>query len=241
VNRRQVTGYLPWQLWDFALDRGLALLLIGGLMGLSVIWPGYVALSQQQMPPDVVRTELFKLAVAQQVSILVVVAASGIVAGDRTGGYFRFIFAKPVRMPAYYALQFLVTLAGVLLATLILLAAFWLFIGWVSPMIPLVMVIVTYLALGGTIFFFSTFTRFDWGMLVVLWGASALARTIAADSAWYRAARWVLPPTHHIDKLRGALFAGTEIDAGGTAWVVGYGLAFFAAGLVVLHRKAIAE
>ena len=240
MNRRQITGYLPWQLWDFALDRGLALLLIGGLMGVSVLWPGYVALSQQ-MPPELVRGELLKVAVAQQVSILVVVAVSGMVSSDRVAGYFRFIFAKPVRMPSYYALQFLVTLLGVLGAMLILVVAFGLFVGWVSPVIPLTMTLVTYLALGGTVFFFSTFTRLDWGMLVVLWGASALSRTVAGASDWYRVARWILPPTHQIDDLRDSLFAGTAVDFAGVAWLVAYGLAFFVAGLVVLHRKAIAE
>jgi hypothetical protein len=240
VNGRQVTSYAPWQLWDFALDRGIALLFVGGLMGLSVLWPGYIAFSAQ-MPSEEVPRRLLEIAVAQQISILVVIAASGIVANDRIGGYYRFLFSKPVRMPAYYALQFLVTLAGTLLATLILLTAFWLLVGWVSPLVPLVMAVATYLALGGTIFFFSTITRLDWAGLVLLWGASALSRTLAADKAWYDVVRWVLPPTHQIDKLRGALFAGTGLDVGGTAWLVGYGLAFFVAGLVVLHRKAIAE
>ena len=240
MNRRQIVSYLPWQLWDFTLDRGVALLFIGGLMGLSVLWPGYIALSQQ-MPPEMVSGELIKIAVAQQVSILVVIATSGIVANDRIGGYYRFLFSKPVRMPAYYALQFAVTLTGTLLATLILLAAFWVLVGWVSPTVPLVMVVATYLALGGTIFFFSTFTRLDWGMLVILWGASALSRMAAAGTGWYDVARWVLPPTHQIDKLRTSLFAGTDIDVAGTAWLVGYGLVFFFAGLAVLQRKAIAE
>ncbi|MCR4341699.1 MAG: hypothetical protein NUW01_17625 [Gemmatimonadaceae bacterium] len=240
MNRRQIASYVPWQLWDFALDRGVALLFVGGLMGFSVLWPGYVAL-REQMAPELVAGKLLEIAVAQQVSILVVIAASGIVANDRIGGYYRFLFSKPVRMPAYYALQFLVTLTGLLLATLILLSAFWILVGWVSPMVPLVMVVATYLALGGTIFFFSTFTRFDWAMLVLLWGASALSRTLAADKAWYEVARWVLPPTHQIGKLQGALFAGTEIDIAGTAWLVGYGVIFFLAGLVVLQRKAIAE
>ena len=240
MNRRQIVSYVPWQLWDFTLDRGVALLFVGGLMGLSVLWPGYIAFSQQ-MPPEQVPGKLLEVAVAQQISILVVIATSGIVANDRIGGYYRFLFSKPVRMPAYYALQFLVTLIGTLLATLILLGAFWVLVGWVSPAIAVLMVIATYLALGGTIFFFSTITRLDWGMLVILWGASALSRTLAADKAWYDVVRWILPPTHHIDKLRGALFADTGMDAGGVAWLVGYGLAFFVAGLVVLHRKAIAE
>ena len=240
MNRRQVTGYAPWQLWDFAFDRGVALLLIGSLMGASVLWPGYIAL-KAQLPPELVPLKLLEIAAAQMISVFAVVAASGVVASDRVGGYFRFLFSKPVRMPSYYALQFFVTLVGVLIVTLILLSAFWLLVGWVSPRAPLIMMITTYLALGGTIFFFSTFTKLDWGMLVILWGASALSRMAAAGEAWYKVARWALPPTHQIDKLRGALFAGTEIDIAGTAWLVGYGLAFFVAGLVVLHRKAIAE
>lgn len=240
MNSRQIVSYAPWQLWDFALDRGVALLFVGGLLGLSVLWPAYIAFSQV-LPPEQVPGKLLEIAVAQQISILVVIAASGIVANDRIGGYYRFLFSKPVRMPAFYTLQFLVALTGTLLATLILLAVFWVFVGWVSPVVPLVMVVATFLALGGTIFFFSTFTRLDWAGLVLLWGASALSRTLGTDKAWYDVVRWVLPPTHHIDKLRDALFKGTGIDAGGAAWLVGYGLAFFVAGLVILQRKAIAE
>lgn len=240
MRRRQIAAFTPWQLWDFAIDRGIALLLIGGLMGASVLWPGYIAL-RAQMPAAMVPGKLFEIAVAQQISILVVVAASGIVANDRVGGYYRFLFSKPVRMPAYYALQFLVTLVGVMAATLILLSVFWLTVGWVSPRVPILMVVATYLSLGGTIFFFSTITKLDWGMLVLLWGASALSRTLGAGKDWYDVVRWVLPPTHQIDKLRGALFAGTEIDVAGTVWLIAYGAVLFLAGLGVLQKKAIAE
>ncbi len=240
MRRRQIASYTPWQLWEFVLDRGIALILIGLLMGVSVLWPGYLAL-RAQLPPSEVSVELLKIAVAQQVSILVVVATSGIVANDRLGGYYKFLFSKPVRVPVYYALQFLVTLVGVIAIALLLLSILWLTVGWVSPKVPIVMIVATYLALGGTVFFFSTFTRLDWGMLVLLWGTSALSRTLATGKDWYDAARWVLPPTHQIDKLREALFAGTEIDMPGTLWLIGYGLVLFIAGLVVLQRKAIAE
>ncbi len=240
MKRSQIIAYMPWQLWDFAIDRGIAVLLTAGLMAMSIVWPGHIALSVL-MPPEAVTMELLKVAVAQTVSILVVVAASGMVANDRVGGFYRFLFSKPVRQPVYYGLQFFVTLVGVLAIGLILLSVFWVFVGWASPAAPLAMIVVTYLALGGTIFFFSTFTRLDWAMLVVLWGASGLSRSIFADSAWYHAAKWVLPPVHHIDKLRGALFAGTPVDVGGVVWLVGYGMLFFVAGLVVLERKAIAE
>lgn len=240
MNRRQILSYLPWQLWDFLWDRGIAVLFTGALLATSIVWPGYVALSAQ-MPAEVVPTELLKVVVAQIVSILVVISASGIVANDRIGGYYRFLFSKPVRLPVYYAVHFLVALVGLLAVALVLLSAFWLLVGWVPPTVPFVMIVVSFFALGGTIFFFSTFTRFDWALLVVLWGASALARTIFPDAAWYRVARWALPPVHQLDKLRAALFAGAGIDWGGFAWLVGYGLLFFFAGLVVLQRKAIAE
>ena len=242
MKRSQIISYLPWQLWDFAVDRGIAVLFTGGLMGMSIVWPGYMVLTEhQQLPPEAVTLELFKAVVAQTVSIFVVIAASGIVANDRIGGYYRFLFSKPIRQPVYYGLQFLITLLGVLAVGLILLSVFWLLVGWASPVVPLIMIAVSYLALGGTIFFFSTFTRLDWALLVVLWGASALARTIYSESAWYQIAQWILPPVHHIDKLRNALFAGTPIDVGGVVWLVGYGMLFFAAGLFVLQRKAIAE
>lgn len=240
MKRGQILSYLPWQLWDFLWDRGIAVLFTGALLATSIVWPGYLALSAQ-MPSDVVPMELLKVVVAQIVSILVVISASGIVANDRIGGYYRFLFSKPVRQPVYYAVQFVVALLGLLAVAMVLLTAFWLLVGWVSPAIAITMIVVTFVALGGTIFFFSTFTRFDWALLVVLWGASALARTIFPESAWYRVARWVLPPVHQLDKLRVALFAGTGIDWGGFAWLVGYGLIFFVAGLMVLQRKAIAE
>lgn len=234
-------SYLPWQFWDFAVDRGIAVLLVGGLMGISVLWPARVALLGS-MAPEQAALALIELSVMQQVPILVIVGAGGIVANDRIGGYYRFLFSKPVRVPSYYALQFLTTLAGILAVALILMGAFWLTIGWVSPVVPMVMIAVLYAAFAGVMFFFSTFTKFDWSALVVLWGASTLSRLFAAGKPWYdMGARWILPPTHHIDKLTNALFAGSEIDIGGAAWLVGYGLAFFLAGLVVLHRKAIAE
>lgn len=242
MKRPQIISYLPWQLWDFAVDRGIAVLFTGGLMGMSIVWPGYMVLTERgPMPPEELTLELFKAVVAQTVSIFVVIAASGMVANDRIGGFYRFLFSKPVRQPVYYGLQFLVTLLGVLVVGLILLSIFWIFVGWASPVVPLIMITVSYLALGGTVFFFSTFTRLDWAMLVMLWGASALSRMAAAGSDWYGVAQWILPPVHHIDKLRGALFAGTPVDVGGVVWLIGYGMLFFVAGLVVLERRAIAE
>ena len=242
MKRSQVIAYLPWQLWDFAVDRGIAVLFTGALMGVSIVWPGYMVLTEHQpMPPEALTLELFKAVVAQTISILVVIAASGIIANDRVGGFYRFLFSKPVRQPVYYGLQFFVTLAGVLVVGLILLSAFWVLVGWASPAIPLIMLTVSYLALGGTIFFFSTLTRFDWALLVVLWGASALARMGFSETAWFQVAQWILPPVHHMDKLRSALFAGDPVDVGGVVWLVGYGMLFFVAGLIVLDRKAIAE
>ena len=243
MKRAQIVSYLPWQLWDFAVDRGIAVLITGGLMGMSIVWPGYMVLTEHQpmMAPEALTLELFKAVVAQTTSVFVVIAASGIVANDRIGGFYRFLFAKPVRMPVYYGLQFFVTLAGVLVVGLILLSIFWVLVGWAAPATPLIMLTVSFLALGGTIFFFSTLTRFDWALLVVLWGASALARMGFSDTAWFRVAQWILPPVHHIDKLRSALFAGDPVDVGGVAWLIGYGLLFFVAGLIVLDRKAIAE
>ncbi|MGI9141159.1 MAG: hypothetical protein ACR2GJ_08625, partial [Gemmatimonadaceae bacterium] len=153
MKRSQIIAYMPWQLWDFALDRGIAVLFTAGLLAMSIVWPGHVALSAM-MPPEAVTLELLKVAVAQTVSILVVVAASGMVANDRLGGFYRFLFSKPVRQPVYYGMQFFVTLVGVLAIGLILLSVFWLLVGWASPAVPLAMIVVTYLALGGTIFFF---------------------------------------------------------------------------------------
>ncbi|HUR91245.1 MAG TPA: hypothetical protein VMY38_01080 [Gemmatimonadaceae bacterium] len=242
MKRSQITAYLPWQLWDFAVDRGIAILFTGGLMGMSIVLPGHMVLTEhQQLSPEALTLELFKAVVAQTVSIFVVIAASGIVANDRVSGSYRFLFSKPVRQPVYYALQFAITLLGVLIAGLILLSIFWVLVGWASPVVPLIMITVSYLALGGPIFFFSTFTRFDWALLVVLWGGSAIARTVFSDSSWYQVAQWILPPVHHIDKLRGALFADTPVDVGGVVWLIGYGMLFFLAGLVMLERKAIAE
>lgn len=242
MKRRQIISYLPWQLWDFAVDRGTAVLFTGGLMGLSIVWPLSMVLTEHgPMPPEELKLELFKAVVAQTISILVVIAASGVVANDRIGGFYRFLFSKPVRQPVYYGLQFCVTLLGVLVVGLILLSIFWIFVGWASPVIPLIMITVSYLALGGTIFFFSTWTRFDWALLVVLWGASALARMGFSETAWFQVAQWILPPVHHIDKLRTALFAGDPVDVGGVVWLIGYGILFFVAGLIVLERKAIAE
>lgn len=242
MKRPQIISYLPWQLWDFAVDRGIAVLFTGGLMGLSIVWPLSMVLTEHgPMPPEELKLELFQAVVAQTISILVVIAASGVVANDRIGGFYRFLFAKPVRMPVYYGLQFFVTLAGVVAAAMILLSVFWVLVGWASPAIPLIMLTVTFLALGGTIFFFSTLTRFDWALLVVLWGASALARMGFSETVWFQVAQWILPPVHHIDKLRNALFAGDPVDVGGVVWLIAYGMLFFVAGLIVLDRKAIAE
>ena len=116
--------YLLWQLRDFVRERGYAVLIVGFLLGFTVVGP--VRGMGRAIDANLARTMLIMI-LTQVGFILPFITLNGIVSTDRKMGYYRFLFSKPVSIPGYYIQLFIVYFIGFLAATLILLGAFSIF------------------------------------------------------------------------------------------------------------------
>jgi hypothetical protein len=193
------------------------------------------------MPPDIAARLIRGL-----VSILAFLgtffATNGIVANDRKLGYYRFLFAKPVSPPLYYALVFGVYGVGLLAVTLALLGVWALAI---RPMFPLELfgaVFVLYLAYGGIGFLLSAAWRFDWLSLVTVLLLARLCWSIWENASG--PAHWLLyllPPIHRADNITDIVMrsANTPVPWGLIAWLGGYGLMCFLLGLLVIRKRPL--
>lgn len=123
-RRARLGQYAFWQLRDYLLEKGIGTSIV--LVFAATLF--YVGLRGEEIRPAPASRGEIQFAFAQLLSNLVLLGAlfatNGIVSDDRKHGYYRFLFAKPVSVPRFYAQKFLVHLAGFMLVCALLLVAF---------------------------------------------------------------------------------------------------------------------
>lgn len=244
--------YAWWQLRDYLMDKGIAtvvvLLFAGSLqfMGLKA------GLSGQALPPDAARSlvvEAFSSLVGMLVLLGVLFATNGIVSEDRKLGYYRFLFAKPVGVPQFYAQKFAVNGIGFLLVALLLVlifhvAASQMLLGgaWelVLPKALFPMLALLFLGLGGIGFLMSAVWRVDWLTFMTIYIVSTtLWQLFEEDAGWRGDAVRALPPLHRLSGIYAAVVRERPLPTDDVRWIVLYGLACFVIGLIVLRRREL--
>lgn len=234
MTRANLSRYARWQLQDFFTDRGIALVLIGVLLASpEVILMNRAGGAFAREPGQMLVTLAASTAI-----IFSLITLNAQVSGDRTRGYFRFLFAKPVSPAAFYAQQFALWLLGLLLVVSVLLGIFALTAGPISPWPTLWYVALVYLGFGGVGFFISTVTRRDWLILIGFWTLSQILVSLYKDrDSWVENFFFLLPPVEHLDNASQALLKQGMVGASDVAWILGYSAIFFALGLIVLHKR----
>lgn len=240
----RLARYALFQAHDYVRERGIPLLLVGALL-LLMSTQGAVGPTQAM---DAGGGEVHTLMLAAVFLELfaptaVLVAVNGIVSGDRKHGYYRLLFAKPISAPRFYAQAFLVSLAGTLAATLLVLVAFDAIFGRISVVGALHFVLLYFVLFGGVGFLLSAITEYDWIALGVVWSVAWLVRSFfPAGASWYgRVLDVLLPPLHLLAGAAAPLLNGTGIDGANYLWMVGYGAVAFAAGLLVVRYRPMAS
>ncbi|MHB0948535.1 MAG: hypothetical protein ACYC4J_05670, partial [Gemmatimonadaceae bacterium] len=118
--RGHLARYAAWQFRDYVIEKGIGTLLVAVLGGYLSLMLLRETLQQRGVVPQ----DVYDLMLAQLVSNLVFVGAlfatNGIVSDDRKNGYFRFYFAKPVSMTAFYLQKYLLAFAGFMMVTVLL-------------------------------------------------------------------------------------------------------------------------
>jgi hypothetical protein len=238
MMRDNLRRYALWQMRDFARDRAIALLIIGVALGFAIVAP------VRMMHMAVTETsakQLIGASLQQIVYICAFVALNGIISNDRKMGYYRFLFSKPVSIPAYYTQQFVIYFAGFLAVMAALLGIFAFFIYPLSPIGPLTYCAIVFLSLGGIAFFISSLFRFDWPILAAVFLGSAILHSIWEDSeGWRHLVIAVLPPLNKLSVMLPTLLDQGSVDTDTLLWLLGYSLMFFLAGIFVLRRRPFA-
>jgi hypothetical protein len=243
-NRRaKLVEYVPWIARDYMTNQGPSTAIIIVLLALFEAQMFHVGTGTRRsdMPLDIAARLLRGL-----VSVLAFLgtffATNGIVSNDRKLGHYRFLFAKPVSPPWYYATVFGVYGVGLLSVVLVLLGVWALA---VRPMFPLEVfgaVLVLYLAYGGIGFLLSAAWRFDWISLVTVLLVARLLWTLWGNATGMR--HWLLyllPPIHRADNVVDIVMRGaqTPVPWSLIAWLGGYGLVCFVLGLFVLRKRPL--
>ena len=242
-NRRaQLARYVPWIARDYFSNQGPSTALVVLLIAfLSLQGVGLGGTRLRDIPDDLAARVLRQL-VGSLVFLGTFFATNGIVANDRKLGYYKFLFAKPVSPPRYYALTFLVYGAGLLIVTLALLAIWALAVRPLFPISLFGIVAVMYLAYGGIGFLLSAAWRFDWISLVTVLLLANVSWSFWGDETG--PVNWLvhlLPPVHRADSVY-AMVAGDAAQAipwVSIAWLGGYGLLCFLLGMLVIRRRPL--
>ena len=236
--KSNLARYAWWQFRDFIRDRGIALLLVGFLVGFTVIGP-FKAMGgtlDQRMADRLMAAILLQVPF-----ICAFIALNGIISNDRKLGYFRFLFSKPVGIPAYYAQLFVIYLLGFLAVCAVLIGLFAIFAHPVAPLGPLLFCALVFLSFGGIAFLISSLFRHDWPILAAIFlGSSILHSMWKFDEGIKRMVLAVLPPIYELPDMIPALVQDGSVDANSILWLLGYSAICFVGGLIILKRRPFA-
>lgn len=241
----RLRAYALWQMRDYLINKGFATALVSALI-LFIAWSALPSGATQfgnmdeiigRMPVDLLLVQFL----AQLVLFGVLFATNGIVSEDRKLGYYRFYFAKPVSVAAFYAQKFVVHVVGLLAVTALMLAAFSAVIDerFAPPFFPVLAMLIV--GLGGIGFLLSAIFTLDWISLLGVYFASRVAWALWAEDGGVRGMLVrILPPVHELDRILDAMVKGTAIPMQPLWWIFLYGAGCFVLGLVILSNRRLA-
>lgn len=240
--KARLRAYGLWQLRDFMFERAAAILIIGLLLVFGV--RGALGAGAAELIAAGGRNALAFGArgMAQHLGtiwfICALISVHGISANDRTTGRYRLLFAKPVKVLPYYAQAFVIHGVMYMALSLVSVAALsrLLPIGRETMVGAIVILLCSYVLVGGVAFLFSAIWRFDWVATAAVWGAVTYLASKFRDAGWLGP----LPPFWRISEQIDLLRTLDPLDAKPLLWVVAYGVACFLLGLIILKRRPLA-
>jgi hypothetical protein len=245
VRRARLWSYLLWQARDFVAERGAPLLIVATLMSFPIIM-GLRGIREQGLPETqgVMSATYAVVSLFAEFSLIaVLIGINGVVSNDRVRGYYRFLFAKPVSIPRYYAQAYVVNGLGLLTTALAVLGAIYALGYPVFPVRVLWTVALVYLSLGGLGFLYSTLARFDWVLMGATWGLAQVLRAVypAHSSRAGQVLDVILPPFHQLRDVGLDLARGDVADSRMLVWLLGWGISGVVLGLLILRRRPLAS
>ncbi|HWH52647.1 MAG TPA: hypothetical protein VN651_13950 [Gemmatimonadaceae bacterium] len=253
-RRAHLAVYARWQALDFVMNVGVISLVVFGLLGVIALMDLHstevaFAASGKAMPLAG-KLMMFMQIWGMFAAVAPLLATTGIVSQDRTAGYSRFLFAKPLSPRSFYLQSWLVRFAGYLVLGTLLVSVYSLYeppsFGWRF----LADMAMSYVAIGGIVFLLSVVTRFD--------GLLAAVFLLVADVAWAKwegapglkhAVTFLLPPVSHLGAPHYWLLGINQLQkvtdvpfpTKWVVWNVGYGLACLLLGLYLLRKVSLTK
>jgi hypothetical protein len=245
-RRARLIEYAPWMLKDYAMNQGPSTAIVVLLIGLMTLLPVLQGATGEPLRagrvPDRLAESMLRAIVPPLVFLGTFFATNGIIANDRKLGYFRFLFAKPVNPPRYYALTFAMYGVGLVLVSAILMGIWSLTVRPMFPVELLAVVALMYVAYGGIGFLLSAAWRFDWLSLVTVLLVANVGWSMWGSATGYKFyLLHLLPPVHKAADIY-ALVANPELRRvpwESIAWLGGYGLVCFLLGMLVVRRRPL--
>lgn len=259
-RRARLRRYLLWQARDYAINRGLATLLVALLIGYLGVNALLARVHSVEGPPVQLIDRYGSIdaaRIAQQHDLSVnfvtsfigtfaflgaLFAMNGIVSNDRKLGFYRFLFAKPAAPWAYYGAEFVMNGLCFLLLTVLLALVYGTVVEPVLSLTLLVAVASGYLCYAGLGFALSALSRWDWLSLVAVAGAADVLWTFYGSSTnrVVLLLRPLFPPVNRTSAIYSAAASGVALPWHSILWLAGYGTIAFIAGLAILRHRRLA-
>lgn len=245
----QLLRYARWQFRDFLKHRAtiiLALSVVGIWIAHHNYDPSAIARAQARGREMNMTEPLMFRGLVMMASLLLggfgsLISTYGIVSREREGGHQRFLFAKPVRITAYYLQTFVVNGIGLLATSAVVLGLTSLvFLRPVPILEPLLAVGSAYAAVGGLVFLLSTLVRFEFALALLLVGISFPLADLAREGRWWAVMlSWLLPPMEKLAAFGPDQMTHRPPMLSAIGSLLTYGAAYIAAGVAVLKRRSI--
>jgi hypothetical protein len=245
-RRARLFEYAPWILRDYASNQGPSTGIVVLLIGFMTLFPAIQGMTGQPVAfgrvPETLATTMLRAIVPPLVFLGTFFATNGIIANDRKLGFYRFLFAKPVSPPRYYALTFAVYGLGLLVVSLAFLGIWAVAVRPLFPIELLAVVMLMYIAYGGIGFLLSAAWRFDWLSLVTFLLIANVGWSLWGQESGLR--YWLLhllPPVHRAADIYALVgnSSARQIPWSSIAWLGGYGLICFVLGMIVVRKRPL--
>jgi hypothetical protein len=249
ARRARMGRYALWQAGDFVINIAIITIILFALIGVVALMNLHlqeeIALSQKRTLPPMMKLTIFRDIYAMFAMVAPIIAVSGVISQDRSAGFTRFLFAKPVSPRWFYFQSLFVRFVGYLVVGHILILAYSFYEPPAYTPKMLVDLTVNFLIVGGITFLFSAVSKYD-GLLAIV----ALLTSSIFWSKWERAQGWrhavvdILPPVERVGELHAWVLgmnplgsiADVPFPTKWALWLAGYGLACIVLGLYLLRR-----
>lgn len=239
--RARLLRYVAFQLQDFGREKGVAIAFILAALTAAGV---QVASADEALGFDgeagKVRLARFAFQLVTSVALLfVVIGYNGLCSFDRSQGFGRFYFAKPVEPSAFYALKWLVHAVGLSAIIALWLGTLAAFYGTFDAT-PIALAFGVRLILyGGLFFLLSTLVAAEVAVFSGIYLLGEISKLLADDRAWAKdALPWVFP-WQRLSDLDARLLTGVTPPVADVGYVVGVGLAAAVAAVIVLRTRRL--